>query len=42
MDDRVNELGSVKYVWVPRANAVTADRLCNEEMDKMERKRDSD
>jgi ribonuclease HI len=36
LDDRVKELGSVEYVWIPREENRLADKHCNEELDKME------
>lgn len=35
LDDRVEELGSVKYEWVPRERNQVADRACGEELDEM-------
>lgn len=36
LDDRVAELGSVSYIWVPRSENEDADRHCNEILDDME------
>ncbi|KAI1113195.1 ribonuclease H-like domain-containing protein [Nemania sp. NC0429] len=36
MDDRLAELGSVRYIWIPRAENEDADRHCNDELDDME------
>ncbi|KAI8952799.1 ribonuclease H-like domain-containing protein [Xylaria longipes] len=36
LDDEVNELGSVSYIWVPRSDNQLADQLCNEELDEQE------
>ncbi|KAE8383309.1 ribonuclease H-like domain-containing protein [Aspergillus bertholletiae] len=33
LDDRLDEVGNVKYVWIPREKNEVADRLCNEDMD---------
>lgn len=34
LDDSLKEEGEVKYIWIPREKNVTADRLCNENMDE--------
>lgn len=36
LDDELGELGSVKYVWIPRSENQIADKHCNEVLDKME------
>lgn len=36
LDDRVAELGSVKYSWVPRSQNTTADECCNELLNQLE------
>ncbi|RMD41206.1 hypothetical protein DV735_g3883, partial [Chaetothyriales sp. CBS 134920] len=36
LDDRLAELGSVRYVWIPRSDNELADKHCNEELDAME------
>jgi ribonuclease HI len=33
LDDRVKELGSVEYIWIPRAENEEADEACNRAMD---------
>ncbi|KAA8652366.1 hypothetical protein EYZ11_006473 [Aspergillus tanneri] len=33
LDDRLDEVGDVKYIWIPREKNEHADRLCNEDMD---------
>jgi len=33
LDDRVKELGSVRYIWVPRSENMEADQACNEALD---------
>lgn len=35
LDDRVRELGSVKYEWIPRGRNQVADRACGKELDEM-------
>ncbi|KAI0142219.1 ribonuclease H-like domain-containing protein [Xylariaceae sp. FL1272] len=37
LDDRLKELGSVRYEWIPRAENQDADRYCNESLDNQER-----
>lgn len=37
LNDRLAELGDVKYVWIPRSENEEADKLCNEELDAMEK-----
>ena len=37
LDDRLRELGTVKFVWIPRSENEEADKHCNEELDKMEK-----
>lgn len=39
LDDRLKELGGVKYFWIPRDQNSDADELCNQVMNKMENKR---
>ncbi|KXS96961.1 hypothetical protein AC579_1486 [Pseudocercospora musae] len=34
LDDRVKELGSVSYKWIPRSENGIADKRCNEVMDE--------
>ncbi|KAH8673377.1 ribonuclease H-like domain-containing protein [Xylariales sp. PMI_506] len=36
LDDRVAELGKIKYVWVPRSENTDADQFCNEALDEQE------
>lgn len=36
LDDQVQELGSVRYVWIPREQNQLADQFCNEKLDEME------
>ncbi|TGJ80801.1 hypothetical protein E0Z10_g7968 [Xylaria hypoxylon] len=36
LDDRVKELGSVNYIWVPRLENQAADKYCNEKLDEIE------
>lgn len=36
LDDRVTDLGSVSYIWVPRSENKDADRHCNEELNETE------
>jgi ribonuclease HI len=36
LDDRVNELGTVVYKFIPRSENTLADNACNDIMDKME------
>ncbi|KAI1194869.1 ribonuclease H-like domain-containing protein [Nemania serpens] len=36
LDDKVKDLGAVRYIWVPRSENEDADRHCNEELDEME------
>ena len=33
LDDRLKEEGSVKYIWIPRAENAIADEFVNEIMD---------
>jgi ribonuclease HI len=33
LDDQVKELGSVEYIWIPRAENEEADEACNRAMD---------
>jgi ribonuclease HI len=33
LDDKLLELGKVKYIWIPREDNVYADSLCNDNMD---------
>ncbi|KAI1176273.1 ribonuclease H-like domain-containing protein [Nemania sp. FL0916] len=35
LDDRVKELGEVKYIWVPREQNQTADELCDDKLDEL-------
>lgn len=35
LDDRVAELGTIKYQWIPRAQNEMADGECNDEMNEM-------
>ncbi|KUL85282.1 hypothetical protein ZTR_07953 [Talaromyces verruculosus] len=37
LDDRVEEIGSVKYTWIPRSENEVADEACNQAMDAQER-----
>ncbi|KAH6709136.1 ribonuclease H1 [Leptodontidium sp. MPI-SDFR-AT-0119] len=34
LDDRLKEEGSVKYIWIPRADNQDADDACNDRMDQ--------
>lgn len=36
LDDRVAELGSVDYIWIPRSENGSADALCQQELDEQE------
>jgi ribonuclease HI len=36
LDDRLAQLGTVTYSWIPRSENSLADRHCNEELDAME------
>ncbi|GAW24953.1 hypothetical protein ANO14919_145490 [Xylariales sp. No.14919] len=36
LDDRVKELGSVDYKWIPRSENEEADELCDEALDEQE------
>ncbi|KAI0423694.1 ribonuclease H-like domain-containing protein [Xylaria sp. FL1042] len=36
LDDKVKELGSVDYIWVPRSENEEADELCNDMLDELE------
>ncbi|KAI1426113.1 ribonuclease H-like domain-containing protein [Xylaria sp. FL1777] len=36
LNDKVKNLGSVKYIWIPRSENEEADEVCNDELDKME------
>jgi ribonuclease HI len=36
LDDRLAQLGTVTYSWIPRSENVLADKHCNEELDDME------
>lgn len=36
LEDRVKELGTVKYIWIYREENQTADQLCNDELDEQE------
>ncbi|KAI1270110.1 ribonuclease H-like domain-containing protein [Xylariaceae sp. FL1019] len=36
LDDRVRELGSVRYEWIPREDNIDADRHCNDSLDEQE------
>ncbi|KAJ8113698.1 hypothetical protein ONZ43_g5095 [Nemania bipapillata] len=36
LDDEVKELGSIKYIWIPRSDNETADEACNEKLDEQE------
>jgi ribonuclease HI len=36
LDDEVKELGSVRYIWVPRSDNIEADEACNEALDSLE------
>jgi ribonuclease HI len=33
LDDKVKELGDVKYIWIPREQNEDADRYCNQALD---------
>lgn len=37
LDDRVKDIGSVEYTWIPRSENEVADAACNVAMDKQER-----
>ncbi|KAI0389935.1 ribonuclease H-like domain-containing protein [Xylariaceae sp. FL0594] len=39
LDDRVRELGSVEYKWVPRSDNFEADKQCNIMLDEQESQR---
>lgn len=34
LDDLVRDLGSVRYVWIPREENKVADELCNQRLDE--------
>ncbi|KAF2666075.1 ribonuclease H1 [Microthyrium microscopicum] len=34
LDDRLNELGDVEYIWVPRSQNELADEYCNDALDE--------
>jgi ribonuclease HI len=36
LDDRVQELGSVDYIWIPREENEIADGWCNDRLDELE------
>ncbi|KAI0808520.1 ribonuclease H-like domain-containing protein [Xylaria sp. FL0064] len=36
LDDKVKELGSVNYIWIPRSENEEADELCNDKLDELE------
>jgi ribonuclease HI len=36
LDDRVNEHGSVSYIWISRADNQDADEFCNEALDEQD------
>jgi ribonuclease HI len=36
LDDRVRELGHVKYIWIPREQNDMADEACNQALDAQE------
>lgn len=36
LDDRVSELGSVEYIWIPRSENTDADELCQKALDDLE------
>ncbi|KAI1356048.1 ribonuclease H-like domain-containing protein [Xylaria sp. FL0043] len=36
LDDKVKELGSVDYIWIPRSENEEADELCNDKLDELE------
>lgn len=36
LDDRVDALGSVNYIWIPRSENADADALCQRELDEQE------
>lgn len=36
LDDRVSELGSINYIWIPRSENADADALCQQELDEQE------
>lgn len=36
LDDRVSELGSVNYVWIPSSDNADADALCQQGLDEQE------
>lgn len=37
LDDRIAQLGTVTYIWIPRSENELADKHCNEELEAMER-----
>ncbi|KAJ6021512.1 hypothetical protein N7540_007016 [Penicillium herquei] len=37
LDDKVAELGHIRYLWIPRAENQEADELCNDDLDRQER-----
>ncbi|KAI3336825.1 ribonuclease H-like domain-containing protein [Xylariaceae sp. AK1471] len=39
LDDRVRELGRVRYTWIPREDNADADGHCNDKLDEMEEER---
>jgi ribonuclease HI len=42
MDDRLAELGDIKYLWIPRSENEVADKHCNQELNAMEEDEDMD
>lgn len=36
LDDRLVQLGTVTYRWIPRSENALADKHCNEELNAME------
>ncbi|KAI0906556.1 ribonuclease H-like domain-containing protein [Ustulina deusta] len=36
LDDRLQELGSVDYIWIPRSENQAADELCNDKLDEID------
>lgn len=36
LDDRVSELGSINYIWIPRSENADADALCQQVLDEQE------
>ena len=39
LDDRLKEEGNVRYVWISRKDNQVADRLCNQVMNEMAKRR---